>query len=150
MDLTLLRNLCQDAKLAYPNEPIMQKLVVVQGVHESGFLGKSGGSQLALRYNNLFGIKGSGNAGRVLLPTWEEVNGKAEHVNDYFAAYKGHYDCFLAHKALMDKPRYKAVREATTIQDAFYQLWKCDYATDSKYAEKLLAVMEQIETRMTL
>jgi flagellum-specific peptidoglycan hydrolase FlgJ len=146
MELLLLRQLRSDARLVYPDEPIMQQLVVTQAVHESGYLTNRGASQLASKYNNLFGIKGSGTGGKVLLPTWEYINGREIQVKDYFAIFKSVYDAFLRHKDLMSKERYKPVRAAKTLNGAFRQLQVCGYATDPKYPKKLMDVHVYLES----
>lgn len=133
----LLQNLIEAAKDVYPDYPIMQRVVVSQGIHESGFASQRGGSQLAIKYNNLFGIKAKTGQEAVLLPTWEEINGKVVHVKAPFAVYPDHEACFKAHRALMERPRYKPVLGAKTVKEAFSQLQKCGYATDGAYPRKL-------------
>lgn len=150
MELNILSNLLDSAKHVYEDMPNMQFVVVTQAIHESGFLLKSGGSQLALKYNNLFGIKGKGDNGSVSLPTWEEINGKVVHVNANFAVYKSHESAFAAHRRLMEKPRYKRVLEAKTPLEAFRALVLCGYATDGKYSKKLNDIYEKYVKNPTL
>lgn len=146
MELKLLNNLIEDAKEVYSDKPIMQKVVVTQGIHESGFLGKSGGSGLAIRCNNLFGIKAKVDAkGNPIepaesFPTWEHINGKDQQVRAWFRKYKDHAECFAAHRKLMEKPRYARVMAATNLKEAFDMLQKCGYATDPRYPQKLMSV----------
>lgn len=137
MDQKLLRNLIEDAKRVYPNSELLQKVVVTQAIHESGFSSKRGGSQLALRYNNLFGIKGKGSKGSVSLPTWEVIGGKTLHVNADFAHYEDHQEAFEWHKRLMYRTRYARVLNAPDLDTAFKMLQVCGYATDPKYPGKL-------------
>lgn len=144
MDLTLLSNLLDSAKKVYPNSVLMQKVVVTQAILESGFLNRNGGSLLAHKYNNLFGIKGYGTSGRVLLPTWEHLNGRDVQVKDWFASNATQEDSFKQHKTLMDRPRYEPVRDAPTPKEAFIQLQKCGYATDVAYPQKLFSIYSAI------
>lgn len=142
MDLKLLNNLMAGAKEVYPDNKILQQVVVTQAIHESNFLGKSGGSQLALRYNNLFGIKGKGDAGSVLLPTWEHINGKDIQVKDNFAVYSSHAACMARHADLIHKPIYRRVLNAMSCPEAFKALTGV-WATDPKYYVKLQAIWEK-------
>ena len=153
MEIKFFTNLKRAAERVYPHNEVMQRVVVTQAVHESGLLSKRGGSQLAIRYNNLFGIKGKGSGGSVKMPTWESVNGVVKHVRADFAVYMSHEDCFEAHKNLMENGvswnhnLYKPVLEARTVQGGFEALQKCGYATDPKYALKLSETYEKLLLR---
>lgn len=148
MEQRILNNLIEDAREVYADLPHMQRVVVTQGIHESGFLGKKGGSDLAIRYNNLFGMKSRLDAkgkpiGKfVMLPTWEDTNGAApggeEQIKAPFRVFADHAECFKAHRELMQKPRYTRVIAATNVKEAFDMLYKCGYATDPRYPSKLL------------
>lgn len=150
MELKLLNNLISSAKSVYPEYPILQKLVVTQGILESGFLRKSGGSTLALRYNNLFGIKARLDAAgkpiepAVALSTWEHIKGRDIQVKAYFAVYKDHEACFKRHRELMLKPRYKQVLKSKTIEDACKYIRVCGWATDVNYTRKLLDIYTSV------
>lgn len=122
---------------------IMADLCWTQGVHESNLLGKP--SQLAMKYNNLFGIKGKGNSGKsVSLPTWEEINGKVVKVNADFASNDSIEDSVKQHQRLMQRPRYSRVRNSKTLDEAFKMILACGYATDARYSQKLSTVYQQI------
>jgi flagellum-specific peptidoglycan hydrolase FlgJ len=140
MDQILLANLVQAAKEVFPHNPILQRLVVTQAIHESGFLTKRGGSQLALKYNNLFGIKAKLNQESVMLPTWEHIKGKDVQVKAPFRVFKDHADCFEGYNQLISMKRYERVRKSKTIEEAFVMIWKCGYATDPRYPGKLQSV----------
>lgn len=142
MEQKLLDNLVDSSANVYPNSTIMQRVIVTQAILESGFLGKKGGSDLALKYNNLFGIKASqeqiDDGKSVRMPTTEyNQYGDPEHVMADFAVYDDHEQAFAAHKTLMDHDRYKPVRDAEGVYDAFTQLQRCGYATDPNYPRSL-------------
>ncbi len=144
MDQQVLQNLIESAKEVYPDSEIMQRVVVTQGIHESGMHRPRGASQLAIRCNNLFGIKGKGNAGSKSFPTWEHIDGKDIQVQADFAAYLDHQSCFEAHRNLMNKKRYAPVLASETVSEAFVQLRLCGYATDRNYSVRLQQVYDSI------
>lgn len=132
-NLNLLKPLIQEV---YADLPIVGELCLTQAFHESNLLRYP--SQLALKYNNLFGIKGKGLTGKsVMLPTWEEVNGKTVYVKAAFAMNDSVEDSVQQHFNLMQKDRYKIVRESKTREEAFKNILKAGYATDSKYVTRL-------------
>lgn len=142
MELKVLASLKESAEEVYPDQPLLQALVVTQAIHESGFGLPSGGSMLARKYNNLFGIKAlkSRPLDVVELPTWEEVNGKAVQTRAKFAVFKDYEDCFEQHKVMMHWPRYRLVLEADTLEGIFSAIYLSGYATDSKYPRKLMSI----------
>lgn len=150
MEQKILNNLIEDAREVYFDLPHMQRVVVTQGIHESGFLGKSGGSKLAIRCNNLFGMKarldkkGNPTDPHEYFLTWEHINGKDIQVRAAFRKFENHEECFKAHRVLMEKPRYAPVMSAMSVEEAFKQLQKCGYATDPKYPQKLQQIYLKI------
>ncbi len=143
VDTLIVKSLIESAKETYPESPLLAKLVSTQGLLESGYTSKRAGSSLARRHNNLFGIKGEGTAGSVTYKTTEYIKGSKVVVDAKFASYKTHQDCYKAHKKIISLKRYTKVREATTIEECFNQIYKCGYATDPKYPQKLLEIYEQ-------
>lgn len=143
-----MAKLLQAAKDVYSDLPTMQRVVVTQAIHESGFL--NGGSVLANRYNNLFGIKGKG----AVLNTIEYIKGVRTQVKAEFAAYASIEDCFKAHRRLMEcgvswnRSLYVPVISANTPSAAFDALYKCGYATDPKYPSKLLGIYNQYVSKV--
>lgn len=117
----------------------MAKLAAAQAVHESGMLsGKP--SQLASKYNNYFGIKGSGSGGSVELPTNEEINGRMVRMPQGFSRNLSVNDSFAQHRNLMNKPRYRSVLQSSSLEDAARAVQQNGYATDSRYSSKLMDV----------
>lgn len=93
---------------------------------------------------NLFGIKGTGPAGSIISNTWEEYNGVAYRVDDYFRAYNSPEESWKDHKAfLLERARYAPLRAvmADPVQGA-WALRRTGYATDSQYPYKLIRIMK--------
>ena len=119
-------------------------LTIAQAILESNWV-KSGLTQQGY---NLFGIKGSGPAGSVSMPTTEYVSGKPVKVNANFRKYNSWAESIADHSALIlkgtkDKPtRYHGVLGAD-YKTACTAIWKGGYATDPAYPQKLIGLIEQ-------
>jgi hypothetical protein len=118
------------------------QLVAAQWALESGW-----GKHVSGK-NNFFGIKGKG----TIVTTTEFVNGKQITVRDEFKDYASPDECVhdLVDKWYKDYKSYKGVNNAPTVTDAARDLVKQGYATDPKYAEKLMKVLQSQTTTSTL
>jgi flagellum-specific peptidoglycan hydrolase FlgJ len=118
-------------------------LTIAQAILESAW-GESG---LTKRANNLFGIKGTGTAGSVQMPTTEYVANKPVTVAANFRAYRSWDESIADHSALIlngtrDKPtRYHGVLGAD-YKTACYAIKDGGYATDPEYPKKLIGLIE--------
>ena len=128
----------------YKGNQVLADLTVAQAILESNLSGKP--SQLAFKYNNLFGIKGKGTKGSVFLPTTEFIKGTKKIVTDRFA-YNGSVEDSIEQKKKLfqngtkDKPnRYFKVLAADTFEKAAEEVYNAGYATDPKYPDKLINV----------
>lgn len=130
------------AQAIYKDNPTMAKLATAQAIQESNLNGTP--STLASKHNNLFGIKGTGSAGSVTMPTHEFVNGHMVVVPQQFAAYKTPEDAMIAHKALMSGKRYKGVMNAANISDATDELGRSGYATDPNYGKSVMRLASNL------
>lgn len=96
---------------------------------------------------NLFGIKGEGPAGSVISNTWEEYNGVAYRVDDRFRAYSSLEESWDDHwRFLMERDRYAPFRAVAA--DPVLGAWalrRSGYATDSRYAQKLIDIMNRYD-----
>lgn len=111
-------------------------VVLAQAAHESGW----GNSTLSTLFNNLFGVKGSGDAGSTYLPTQEEVNGKMVTVMDSFAQYSSQDASFDAYGKLIQTNYKGAVgKSADAAVDA---IAAGGYATDSNYASAVKGIIK--------
>lgn len=91
---------------------------------------------------NLFGIKGTGPAGSVLSDTKDYQAGQIITVEARFKAYHNWYQSIEDHHKKLQEPRYQKVREAKDYSEAAQQLQNCGYATDPKYAWKLIKIIQ--------
>jgi len=103
---------------------------------------------------NLFGIKaGRGWNGPVAeVTTTEYVNGVAQKVIEKFRAYSSYSEAFLDYARLLrSNPRYAAVIENGRDPEGFARgLQQAGYATDPRYAEKLLRIIHGSVLRQSL
>ncbi|TLX72260.1 LysM peptidoglycan-binding domain-containing protein [Labilibacter sediminis] len=115
---------------------IPASITLAQGMLESG----NGNSNLARRSNNHFGIK-----------CHSDWNGKKVYHDDdrkgeCFRKYKNVYDSYIDHSDfLTGKTRYASLFELKTTD---YKGWakglkKAGYATDPKYAHRLIHIIEE-------
>ncbi|MFM9279626.1 glucosaminidase domain-containing protein [Paenibacillus jiagnxiensis] len=123
---------------------ISAALTIAQGCLESA----DGNSGLTKKANNLFGIKGKGDAGSIVMSTKEQRSDGSEYTIDAsFAKYSSWGACVDA-KANMflkgvswDKDKYKPV-VGKRGKEAAKAVQASGYATDIKYADKLIAIMD--------
>lgn len=99
---------------------------------------------------NLFGIKAGANwKGKVAeVQTTEYHNGVASKPVEKFRAYDSYADSFRDYaKLLSDNPRYaKVLEQGESVQGFARALQNSGYATDPKYAEKLVQVIGRVNT----
>ena len=138
-----LRQLYEGAKETFPLYGIFPSVTAAQAILESDW----GKSQLARECCNLFGIKAdSGWKGeKKAYPTKEyDRHGQLYTVTAYFRKYASYADSLKDHgRFFQENQRYVNVigllnyrQQARAIQDA-------GYATDPRYAEKLIRLIEE-------
>ncbi len=116
---------------------IPASITLAQGLLES----RNGNSELAREANNHFGIK--------CTPDW--TGGKVYHdddkKDDCFRKYKRAEDSFEDHSKFLQRPRYAALFELkpTDYKGWAHGLKKAGYATDPRYPEKLIGLIERYE-----
>lgn len=121
---------------------ILPSVTIAQGIIESGW-GKSG---LTVQQNNLYGIKGSGDAGTGNWATGEDdANGNSYTINANFAAYSSWAASTDAHGRLLSgntgMANYlKAVKEKDA-QKAIQAIKDGGYATDTEYVSTIMGVI---------
>ncbi|WP_068786104.1 glycoside hydrolase family 73 protein [Paenibacillus phocaensis] len=116
---------------------IPASLTMAQAALESNW----GNSRLAAEANNLFGLKGSGPAGNLILPTTEYRGGNAVTVNAAFRKYRTWAESIADHARLLSAQRYAgAIRK--TGPEAARAVAAAGYATDPQYASKLIRLMD--------
>ncbi len=112
-------------------------ITLAQGILESG----SGNSRLAREGNNHFGIKCHNWTGA-------KIYADDDKKNECFRKYKSAYESYRDHAEFLSKrARYSFLFE---LQTTDYRGWakglsKAGYATDPKYADKLISIIERYE-----
>jgi hypothetical protein len=111
------------------------ELVAAQWALESGW-GKATSGK-----NNFFGLKGKG----TLHTTKEFVNGREITITAEFLNFETPQQCvqYLVNRWHKDFKTYKGVNKAPNRDAAARELVRQGYATDPKYAEKLIRLMSQ-------
>ncbi len=126
------------AQQSFLTHHIFPSLTIAQAILESGWGEKVPTDPATGRLTyNLFGIKGKGPAGSVIIPTKEVENGQTVIRQMEFKAYFNYQQSIDDHAAFLLRPAYKRVLTAATPFEAAEALEKAGYATDPLYAEKL-------------
>jgi flagellum-specific peptidoglycan hydrolase FlgJ len=114
-------------------------VTIAQAIEESAW-GRSG---LAANYHNLFGIKGSGPAGSVSLPTAEFQGGQWVTIDAPFRVYHNDAESIADHAELLATSGYYTRAMADRgVPDAFANDLTGVYATDPDYGANLIALMK--------
>ncbi|MBK1723666.1 flagellar assembly peptidoglycan hydrolase FlgJ [Thiocystis violacea] len=96
---------------------------------------------------NLFGIKAdrSWKGDKVGVGTLEYRNGVARREQAKFRAYSSPADSFVDYVAFLRRnPRYGEALESETAEDFVRGLQKAGYATDPRYASKILGIRDRL------
>jgi flagellum-specific peptidoglycan hydrolase FlgJ len=118
---------------------IPASVTIAQAIEESAW----GQSSLAARFHNLFGVKGTGPAGSVTLPTQEYENGSWVTIDAQFAVYRNDAESIAGHAELLATSGYYARAMADrAYPDAFANNLTGVYATDPDYGANLIALMK--------
>lgn len=122
---------------------VLASLTIAQGILESGW----GKSELALKANNLFGIKATtGWTGRVYSAETKECYDGATFttITAMFKAYDSRVGSIEDHSALfVNNNRYAKVVGETDYKVACRAVKDAGYATDPDYPNKLITLIEQ-------
>ena len=114
-------------------------VTIAQAIEESAW-GQSG---LAAQYHNLFGIKGTGPAGSVSLPTSEYQGGQWVTIDAQFRVYHNDAESIADHAELLATSGYYTRAMADrAVPDAFANDLTGVYATDPHYGANLVALMK--------
>ncbi|MFK8055118.1 MAG: glycoside hydrolase family 73 protein [Saprospiraceae bacterium] len=123
---------------------IPASITAAQAIFESSW----GKSPLATTGNNYFGIKcKSWWVGETILHKDDDYNEKGELTYSCFRAYESMDDSFNDHSVfLLANERYAPLFK---LDPTDYKAWshglkKCGYATDPKYAQKLIRLIERL------
>lgn len=109
---------------------------MAQGLLESG----AGKSRLATKNNNHFGVKCfSKKCAKGHCSNFDD-----DHHKDFFRSYKSAWESWRAHSELLQRKHYRHLKK---LDSSDYKAWahglkKAGYATDPRYAEKLIDLIE--------
>lgn len=124
------------------NFGLFPSVMLAQSALESNF----GNSELSNTNNNYFGIKRGNSKDYVDYKTTEYIDGKAETLSASFRSYKTKTESFEDYARLITgAKRYKSVKNAGSYEEACRALQKSGYATDPRYAEKIISIIERYE-----
>lgn len=122
------------------------EITVAQAALESNW----GQSLLARDAHNYFGIKAHGHHDRVSYPTFEVVNGRTVKVHAEFACYASMQECFADRDALISSlVCYAEARAQKEDPEAFARALAKHWATDPKYAEKLVKMWTDFDKKLS-
>jgi flagellum-specific peptidoglycan hydrolase FlgJ len=117
-------------------------VTIAQAIDESGW----GQSQLAAQDHNLFGIKGTGPAGSVPMPTQEYVNGQPVSTSASFRVYHNAAESIDDHGRLLARSGYYQHAMAERQHpDKFAAALTGVYATDPNYGANLISLMRRYD-----
>ena len=115
-------------------------VAVAQAALESNW----GNSQLSRDAHNYFGIKAHGSLPWIELPTREAKNGALVRTVARFARYDSMEACFADRERILAKvAAYADARASVADPEAFIRALARHWATDPRYAEKLLRIYRQ-------
>lgn len=124
---------------------ILPSITIAQACLESDY----GQSELAKKYNNLFGVKGTDpNTTKVLTTKeytdgqWHEVSGRFQVYDSYEASIKAHTMLFV-NGTTWNPNQYQHVLNAKDYRSQAKALETDGYATDPGYAAKVIYVIEK-------
>jgi len=112
-------------------------ITVAQAALESAW----GTSQLSLQGKNYFGIKAHRDTESIAFPTIEVVNGKSLTLQAHFAKYPDIGTCFADRDRIITQLAcYQDARANASDPELFARCLARHWATDPRYAEKLLKI----------
>lgn len=138
------------ARHASAESGVPSELILSQAALESGWGRREIRGEDGSQSYNLFGIKASPNwKGKVVnIVTTEYVDGQARKMVQPFRAYDSYAESFADYARLISRnERYSEVLKAGSPQEAARSIQRAGYATDPKYAEKLISIMGYFDSR---
>ena len=130
------------ASLSSKHSGMPAMVTVAQAALESNW----GQSKLSREANNYFGIKAHGSHQRIQMCTDECEHGADVEVKAEFAKYLSMLDCFQCRDGILLRAAvYKGAVEKRCDEAAFIAEIAKHWATDPKYAGKLLAVLNEVK-----
>ena len=97
-----------------------------------------------LNAKTLFGIKGDG----IVLDTTECINGENINIKDSFVIYPTLAEAVQGLYDLMQWDNYDRATSCTDYEEECRMVQACGYATDPKYADKIISIVNSYELTM--
>ncbi|MAD72080.1 MAG: flagellar assembly peptidoglycan hydrolase FlgJ [Alcanivorax sp.] len=142
-----VHQLSEPAREASRRTGMPAPLILAQAALETGWGRREIPTSDGGNSHNLFGIKAGADwkGPTTEVVTHEYINGQRTRVVDRFRVYDSYAEAFEDHGRLIsDNPRYAPVLDAADAKQAAQALQNGGYATDPAYADKLVALMDQI------
>lgn len=145
LNISFLEDIREGAIRTYETYKLLPSITAAQAALESNW----GKSRLSRESRNLFGIKSGsrwqGEKKAYMTKEYDE-KGKLYTVKDYFRSYPSYDDSLKDHgKFFHDNKRYSKVIGLTDYKKQARAIQAAGYATDPKYASKLIQLVEQYE-----
>ncbi|PLC06438.1 flagellar assembly peptidoglycan hydrolase FlgJ [Variovorax sp. RO1] len=121
-------------------------LILAQAALESGWGKREIRADDGTQSFNLFGIKADKGwkGATVETTTTEYIDGEPQKVRAKFRAYASYEEAFTDHARFITRnPRYANVLATADPAEAAHGLQRAGYATDPKYGEKLVRIMQK-------
>ena len=121
-------------------------LILAQAALESGWGKREIRADDGTQSFNLFGIKAdrSWKGATVETTTTEYVDGEPQKVRAKFRAYASYEEAFTDYARFITRnPRYANVLATDDPNEAAHGLQRAGYATDPRYGEKLVRIMQK-------
>lgn len=136
-----INELAGPAQNLHGETQLFPSIIIAQAILESDW----GQSDLAKSANNLFGVKGEHNSQSVIMKTDEYIDGERITIDDQFKKYDNVQQAMEDHLVFLKGASYQPVLSATDYREAAIALQAGGYATDPRYADKLIELIEQFE-----
>lgn len=137
---------CKDYVTRYATTAIKEKevygipasITLAQGLLESN----AGDSRLSVESNNHFGIKCRSKCRGCTCRNYTD-----DDIYDMFRVFESPWESFREHSKLLDSARYRHLKKlgSSDYKGWAYGLRKTGYATDKRYAEKLIQIIEFLD-----
>ncbi len=133
------------AKVLQKKYGVLPSISIAQAILESDW----GTSELSIKNNNFYGIKGDSSEPIVTMTTKEFVDGEWIEIHANFRKYTTWQESMEDHSELFTKgttwngDQYAKVLASKDYKEAAYALQESGYATDPDYPEKLIRLIEQ-------
>lgn len=140
---SFIQNILPYAKQVENTYGIPTSVTIGQAIHES-----AGGTRTpndvysGKESYNIFGIKGSGNAGSVKSWTWEVYNGVKTKIVANFRAYSDWGGSLMDYGKLLSNDRYKPAFSKSNPYEFVEEIRKAGYATDPAYTKGVTSIMK--------